>query len=323
MTEIAGGPAPDASLIVIAFNEEKRISACLQSILEQDAPAAFVVIVVDDGSSDGTRQVVLAAARGEQRVRLVTLPKNVGRGAARAAGVSQARGRAIGFVDADITLPSDWLSRCLAELPGHAAVGGTPVPDGNVAILAKFSGSTPRVVEGGMPITGSNVLFDASVFRAIGFDPRDRVGEDFRLAARLQRAGYALKRIPNLLVGHEEDKTYRAGLRWRYINGVDASTHPRELRVLRIPDYAFAAWGLSWLAAILLSVTVTPWALLVGLGTSVAGGALHAARSFERRPLGPFLLACIANVPLLNAYMLGRVVGLPRLVTGRRYAAAK
>ena len=323
VTKTAPGPPLDASLVVIAFNEEKRISTCIRSILEQDAHAVLEVIVVDDGSSDHTRELVLAEAKGDRRVRLVPLPANGGRGAARAAGVGEARAPAIGFVDADITLPPDWLRRCLAELPGRAAVGGTPVPDGDIAILANLSSATPRVVEGGMPITGSNVLFDASVLRAIGFDPRDRLGEDFRLAARLLRAGHVLKRIPNLIVGHDEDKSYWAGLRWRYVNGLDASTHPRELRILRFPDYAFAGWGLSWVAAILLSVTATPWALLVGLGASAAGGVLHAARSFERRPLGAFVLACVANVPLLNAYMLGRVVGLPRLVTGRRGAAAR
>jgi glycosyltransferase involved in cell wall biosynthesis len=310
--------APDVSLIVIAFNERKRAPGCIRAVLDQGGDASFELIVVDDGSSDETSQVVAEAGAGDVRLRLLRLPQNLGRGAARAAGVDVARGRAIGFVDADITLPADWLGRCLAELPGHAAVGGTPVPDGDAAVLARISGAVPRVVPGSVPITGSNVLFDASVLARTGFDPRDRIGEDFRLAHRLLRDGHVLRRIPGLVVRHAEGKSYAEAIRWRYANAIDASSHPRELGRIRVADLVWAGWLGAWVVGILGTLAGAPGWLILGVVASIAPGIAHAVSRFRPRPLGPFLLACVLDVPLLVAYLVGRTVGIPRLLFGRR-----
>ncbi len=318
MTSPESSMAPDVTLVVIAFNEQERAPDCIRAILGQATDARFDVVFVDDGSTDGTAEAVTAAAAGDERLRLVRLPHNRGRGAARAAGVEAARGRAVGFVDADITLPPDWLARCLAELPGHAAVGGIAVPDGDTTVLARISGATPREAAGSMPITGNNVLFDAAVFARTGFDPRDRLGEDFRLAARLLRDGHQLRRVPGLTVRHEESKTYARALRWRFDNGVDAVTHPRELGILRFADLVWVGWCAAWLVGFAGAVAASPWWLLLGPAASVAAGVMHATTRFRPRPLGPFLLACLADVPLLTAYLAGRTVGLPRLIRGRR-----
>jgi glycosyltransferase involved in cell wall biosynthesis len=307
---------PDVSLVVIAYNEHDHGPVCVQAILGQGTDATFEVVFVDDGSTDGTAEAVTAAAAGDERFRLIRFPENRGRGAARAAGVAAARGQAIGFVDADITLPPDWLARCLAELPGHAAVGGIAVPDGHTAVLARISGATPREVGGSLPISGSNVLFDGEVFDRTGFDPRDRIGEDTRLAARLMGEGHKLRRVPGLVVRHEESKSYSRELRWRFANGIDASSLPRLLGV-RFADLVWAGWLAAWIAGIALAIALSPWWLLLGPAASVAAGVLHAASRFHPRPLYCFLLACLADVPLLTAYLLGRTIGLPRLFLGR------
>jgi glycosyltransferase involved in cell wall biosynthesis len=314
----ATAPIPDASIVVIAFNEAAHAPECVRAILGQQTDATFDVVFVDDGSTDGTADAVTAAAAGDARFRLVRLPENRGRGAARAAGVHAARGRAIGFVDADITLPPDWLQRCLTELPGNAAVGGIAVPDGDTTVLARVSGALPRAVAGSMPITGNNVLFDAAVLAQTGFDPRDRLGEDFRLAARLLRDGHRLRRLPGLVVRHDEHKTYRQALRWRFENGVDAATHPRELRIVRFADLVWIGWSGAWIIGIIAAAGLSPWWLLLGPLASMAAGVMHAVSRFHPRPLGPFLVACLADIPLLTAYLVGRTVGVPRLIRGRR-----
>jgi glycosyltransferase involved in cell wall biosynthesis len=314
------GSAPDASLIVIAFNEQVRAPDCVRAILAQQTTGTFELVFVDDGSVDATADAALAAAAGDQRLRLVRLDRNRGRGAARAAGVEAAHGRAIGFVDADITLPRDWLARCLAELPGYAGVGGIAVPDGDATVLARLCGAKPRVVAGSMPITGNNVLFDAAVLARTGFDPRDRLGEDFRLAARLLRDGHQLRRVPGLIVHHDETKSYRDALRWRYVNGIDASSHPREIGRVRLADLVWGGWLGSWVVAAVGAVVASPSWLMLGLAASIVPGVAHAASRFERRPAWGFLLACVLDVPLLVAYLVGRTVGIPRLLHGRATA---
>lgn len=313
-----GSAAVDVSLVVIAYNERAHAPETVRSILGQETTATFDLVFVDDGSTDGTAEAATAAAAGDRRFHMVQLDENRGRGAARAAGVAAAGGKVIGFVDADISLPPDWLARCLAELPGNAAVGGIAVPDGDATVVARISGATPRAVPGSMPITGNNVLFQREAFAETGFDPRDRLGEDFRLANRLLRGGYRLRRVPDLVVRHQESKTYPAALRWRFANGVDAATHPRELGRLRFADIVWLGWMGAWLIGIVGTVVLTPAWILLGLATSAAVGVVHAATRFRSRPLGAFLFACVADIPLLSAYMIGRIFGLPRLITGRR-----
>jgi hypothetical protein len=57
---------------------------------------------------------------------------------------------------------------------------------------------------------------------------------------------------------------------------------------------------------------------MLGPLASVASGLVHAATRFHPRPLRPFLLACAADVPLVTAYLIGRTIGLPRLLRGRQ-----
>jgi biofilm PGA synthesis N-glycosyltransferase PgaC len=308
---------PEVSFVVIAHNEHQHAPVTLRSILEQRTAVPFEVVFIDDASTDGTANVVAAGSQGDTRVRVIRLPVNVGRGAARAAGIDGARANMIAFVDSDVTLPPDWLARCLVELPGNAAVGGVAVPDGDVAVIARISHAIPRGVPPRMPIAGSNVLFDASVLREITFDPKDRLGEDFRLAARLLREGHRLRRVPELEVRHEESKSYGEALRWRFANGVDAATHPREFGLFRLADATWLLCAAAWLIGFVTAVVLSPWWLLLGPVATAAAALLHAAHRFDLQPFRAFVLAWLANIPLMGAYVLGRTVGLPRLFAGK------
>jgi glycosyltransferase involved in cell wall biosynthesis len=203
MTSPASAITPDVSVVVIAYNERDHAPECVRAIFGQRTDARFDVVFVDDGSTDGTADAVAAAVGGDVRFRLVRLPHNRGRGAARAAGVEAAGGRAIGFVDADITLPPDWLARCLAELPGHAAVGGIAVPDGDTTVLARFSGATPREVAGSMPITGVAEASDGPDV-GVGVGPRRgaglSTGPSPRPALRTGRATLAASGSPRVQI---------------------------------------------------------------------------------------------------------------------------
>lgn len=84
------------SAIVPAYNEAERIGAVLEPLLS--APSVDEIVVVDDGSTDGTAEV--AQRYG---VRVVRLSENQGKGAAMAAGVREANGDVLLFLDADLT----------------------------------------------------------------------------------------------------------------------------------------------------------------------------------------------------------------------------
>lgn len=91
------------SLIIPAYNEEKRIKKTLDSIISYmtDKFPDFEIIVVDDGSSDGTQNVVSKY----ENVTFLKQVKNIGKGAAVRRGMLEARGDILVFSDADLSTP--------------------------------------------------------------------------------------------------------------------------------------------------------------------------------------------------------------------------
>ncbi len=97
----------ELSIVVPAFNEARVLSAALAAIAEAAASVepAFEVIVVDDGSSDGTWPLIAEAHSADARVHGLRLSRNFGKDAALAAGLERSRGRAVIVLDADLQHP--------------------------------------------------------------------------------------------------------------------------------------------------------------------------------------------------------------------------
>lgn len=101
------------SVVIPAYNEEARLEPTLRAViayLEAEKPD-FEIVVVDDGSSDGTAAVVREIASDEPRVRLVELGQNAGKGAAVRAGMLAAEGASVLFSDADLATPIEELTK--------------------------------------------------------------------------------------------------------------------------------------------------------------------------------------------------------------------
>ena len=98
---------PTVSIILPIYNVEEYLAECLDSIAAQTF-GNYEVVVVDDGSPDGSRAIAEDRARSDSRIRIVTRP-NGGLGAARNTGVSEARGQFLTFVDSDDVLPPNAL----------------------------------------------------------------------------------------------------------------------------------------------------------------------------------------------------------------------
>jgi succinoglycan biosynthesis protein ExoA len=115
------------SVVIPTLDEEEHISDCLASVRAQDYPAELVeVIVADGGSTDRTRELVMAAALVDPRIRMVDNPdRNQAAGLNRAIAVGN--GEVIARLDGHAAWPSTHLTRCVALLEdtGAANVGGT------------------------------------------------------------------------------------------------------------------------------------------------------------------------------------------------------
>ena len=100
------------TVIIPVFNEETRLSRCIESLLSQ----TFVdmeIILVDDGSSDGSRQLIAKYEEEFERIKALFLP-HCGTMQARLCGVQHAAGKWIGFIDADDTMDADMYEKLIS-----------------------------------------------------------------------------------------------------------------------------------------------------------------------------------------------------------------
>lgn len=112
------------SLVVPAYNEEKRLGASLARMISylEGRREPFEVIVVDDGSTDRTAALVRRRARGDPRVRLLRHENNLGKGHAVRTGILAARGEYVIFTDADLSTPIETADEFLLHLENGSDV---------------------------------------------------------------------------------------------------------------------------------------------------------------------------------------------------------
>jgi glycosyltransferase involved in cell wall biosynthesis len=126
------------SIVIPAFDEEHRIGATLEATQAflADRPGGWEVLVVDDGSRDGTAGVIARHHAAEPRVRLLSQPRNRGKGAAVRAGVLASRGARVLFMDADLATPLGELAKLERALDAGAdvAIGSRALPDSRIEV---------------------------------------------------------------------------------------------------------------------------------------------------------------------------------------------
>ncbi len=193
-------PAPAISILTPAFDVARFIGATLDSVLAQSF-RDWEMVVVDDGSRDGTAGVV--AARRDPRIRLLQ-QENQGVSAARSHAMAEARGEAILFLDADDWLAPDALARLHAALEAMPGAVGAYGPFTFMPEDAKPGDVPPRLKLGPYPsgdilerllvqnlfANGGHVLLRReAVQRAGPFLTHLRYGEDWEYWVRLALQG--------------------------------------------------------------------------------------------------------------------------------------
>ena len=115
---------PHYSIVIPAYNEAGRIPATLRSVVDcvRQQGWSAEVIVVDDGSTDATAQVVRAFAAAAPEVRLLQNPGNHGKGYSVRSGMTQALGEVVMFTDADLSAPIEEAERLFAAIATGADI---------------------------------------------------------------------------------------------------------------------------------------------------------------------------------------------------------
>jgi glycosyltransferase involved in cell wall biosynthesis len=188
--------APEVSVIIPTHNRRERVGLTLRSALAQRG-VALEVIVVDDGSSDGTARMI--EALDDARLRLARNEVSLGESGARNRGIEEARGTWVAFLDDDDLWAPDKLALQLDVLraTGRAWVyGGEVVIDDDLNVLYGSPPPPPEEVASSLvrhnavPASASNVVVDSELLGSVGgFDPALRRTPDWDMWLRLARAG--------------------------------------------------------------------------------------------------------------------------------------
>jgi glycosyltransferase involved in cell wall biosynthesis len=208
------------SVIVPVFNERTTVAEVIRRIRAVSLPVAVEVIVVDDGSSDGTDKVL--AALGDSTVRVINHGANRGKGAAIRTGLESVRGDLVLIQDADLEYdPEDWSKLLDPILRGKA----------NVVYGSRFTGERKNM----MPLhwmgnrflslvtnilyssTLSDMetcykLFDRKVLEGITIES-DKFDFEPEITAKVLRRGYRIYEVPISYAGREVEEGKK--ITWR------------------------------------------------------------------------------------------------------------
>ena len=201
------------SVIVPVFNERTTVAEVIRRIRAVELPVEVEVIVVDDGSSDGTDKVLTAL--GDSTVRVINHTRNRGKGAAIRTGMEAIRGDLVLVQDADLEYdPQDWLKLLDPILRGKA----------RVVYGSRFTGERKNM----MPLHWignrflslvTNVLysstlsdmetcyklFDRRVLEGITIES-DKFDFEPEITAKVLRRGYRIYEVPISYAGREIDE---------------------------------------------------------------------------------------------------------------------
>ena len=239
---------PFISVIIPAYDEEKRIANAIEAVLEQNYPKdKMEIIVVDDCSTDKTREVV-----SKYPVKLIHHDKNRGDSAARNTGTKNAVGEIIATTDADDKVDKNWLIN-MAKHYNDANVGSV-IGSSHIAfndenwqqrIIAEFSigvrgsDAIKSIYDAKGKVSsntgmGSNQSFRKNVFDEIGgYDMGLTGGMDQDIVWRIEKAGYKVAFEPNSVVYIFPRDNFKKYIKQKYsrgkYNGIIYFKHPTKI----------------------------------------------------------------------------------------------
>ena len=195
---------PLISIVVPVYNEARTVAAVIQRLIAIDLPAPREILVVNDGSTDGTREVLDQLAQRPE-LRIIHAAQNGGKGSAIRTGFAQATGTIVAIQDADLELD-----------PAQLADLVKPILDGRTRVVfgSRFLAGRPDApwlsIFANQVLTGvTNVLFGgrltdmetcykimaADIAKSLNLES-NRFDIEPEIAAKLLRSGHSIMELP-------------------------------------------------------------------------------------------------------------------------------
>lgn len=273
---------PAVSVVIAAYNEAKVIAATVRSVLDTTYEGELELLVINDGSTDGTGAIVADLAARDPRIRLIDQP-NGGKATALQRGFREAKHDFAVLLDADTQFRPDTIGQLVQPLrdervgavSGHAKVGNPTSLIARCQALEYICGFNldRRAYARWNCITvapGAISALRLEAVREVGGISHDTLAEDTDLTLALHRSGWRVDYMPNALAYTEAPETFAtlAKQRFRWAFGTMQSLWKHRDMTL---NPRFGALGLFSLPSIwffqIFLVALTP---LVDLGLLVS-----------------------------------------------------
>jgi len=207
----ASNKKPRVTVVMPCYNADATIAASIASIQAQTCED-WELIVVDDGSRDGSRHTVSLLSAEDKRIRLF-IQKNAGPATARNRGVAMARGDIVAFLDSDDIWTPDHLKLTLAMIEADAKLGVAFAPCQHMTADGRPTGHVTRSWPNGVVMadilccnptaTCSSLLVRKDVFATAGDMRADMVhAEDQEWLFRVARSGWSIRSHERATVGY-------------------------------------------------------------------------------------------------------------------------
>jgi glycosyltransferase involved in cell wall biosynthesis len=198
--------SPDLlSIIVPVYNEVGTVRAVIDRLLAIDLPVAREILIVDDGSTDGTREALADAVRQGLAITVIEVERNAGKGSAIRKGLDRARGTIIAIQDADLELDPEQLGRLVEPI----VAGATHVVYGSRFLNGTSQAPWVTVAANKALTAVTNVLYRASLtdmetcYKIMRADVArslrlgaNRFDIEPEITARLLRRGHRILELP-------------------------------------------------------------------------------------------------------------------------------
>jgi len=279
---------PFFSVILPAYNEEKVIEVILENLKDLNYPA-YEVIVVNDGSTDKTAELLdRLVLKHPSWLRAVHLQENRGKANALNMGIMVSKGQFLLTIDADCLLDKEalrWFAWHLLNFPRVGAVTGNPRVWNRTTLLAKIQVGeysniiglikrTQRIVGKILTVSGVIAAYRKSALLDCGFFDADTVTEDIDITWKLQKKFWDVRYEPRalcwILVPETIKGLWRQRVRWAYGGLQVLIKHIGiwlDFRYRRFwPIYVEYALGMIW--ALLLFIVTVSWIILTLIKTT-------------------------------------------------------
>jgi GT2 family glycosyltransferase len=223
------------SIVIANYNGENYLPTCLESLLRTNYPN-FEIIIVDDGSTDSSEQIVQQYSQRNEKIRVIKNSKNIGAAASRNRAISEVKGEILVFLDNDTEVTASWLTELIKTLTKSEKIGACQallldfenrelIQNAGVKLWAQTGWGLPsyqwqknegKLSEEEIIAISACLAVKKNVFeKSGGFDEQEAVvTEDLDLSWKICLVGYKILLSPSSIVYHhtkpvEERKNLR------------------------------------------------------------------------------------------------------------------